>query len=103
VTTSVLPGWADFTWGMCLIVGGALGIASAWWQDRLTGLLVERVALLAIAGSAPLYGIMLLALAGPIGITPAAMTISAGIAAGWRVHHVNRQLKTLSRWIDETF
>lgn len=96
----LLPEYAVALWGCVMMVGGALGITAGWWIDRIMGLLIERVALGAIAGVTGIYALVLVALNPGISGVPAAFLTSICIASIWRIRHVNRELQTLSEWIE---
>lgn len=99
----LLPVWAFWLWGAVLMMGGFFGLLGAFWEDRITGLLMERLALIAISGGSMVYAVTVVSLAGKVGYTTAAYTMSVGIAGFWRVRHINRALRVLSRWMDQHY
>lgn len=99
----ILPAYALYVWGITLFVGGALGIVSGWWRDRITGLLLERIALGAIAGITIIYALVVYKVAGGSASFIAMFMASMSIASTWRVRHINRELKILMRWIERHY
>lgn len=91
-----MPGWIAVAWGLILVLGGTIGLISAWWSDRITGLLLERTALGSMAMAMFAYGSVVLYTFGWIGFQTSSMTIAAGIACLWRVRHINRELAILA-------
>lgn len=98
-----LPHYIVLVWGWTLMIGGLIGLAAAWWPDRITGLLLERIALWGIGGITAVYGAVLLKVLGHTASVSAFFCISIAMASFWRIRHVNRELKVLSRWIDRNF
>lgn len=101
--SEILPGYAVAVWAGTLFVGGALGIAAGWWRDRITGLLLERVALGAIGGITLIYGIVVYKIAGTPGSFISLFMLSMTAASIWRIRHVNRELGVLTRWIERHY
>jgi hypothetical protein len=97
---SLIPQWTVYIWSGLLIIGGALGLPAGFWKDRLTGLLLERIALAALAAACFVYAIVLVAVAGKPGTVSAAFQMTVSIAAIWRIVHVNRELRLLTLWIN---
>lgn len=87
-------------WGLLLVMSSSIGLISAWWPDRITGLLLERAGLLALGVGAAAYGSLLLHLVGWRAGLAGPMTVGIGIASLWRVVHVNREIKVLVRLIE---
>lgn len=98
---SLIPQWTVYVWSFLLITGGALGLPAGFWKDRLTGLLLERIALASLAAACFVYAIVLLAVAGGPGTTAAVFQMTVSIAAIWRIVHVNRELRLLTLWISK--
>lgn len=57
---SLLPDVVRAMWALSLLFGGTIGLLGAYWKDAATGLLLERSALLFIAGAATAYGLAVL-------------------------------------------
>ena len=89
-------------WALTLALGCATALVGAFWRDRITGLLMERIGLVAIGVATPTYAVAFLVQAGPAMSVPATIASSAGIAALWRVVHVNRELKVLKGFLRKT-
>jgi hypothetical protein len=97
----LLPDYMVDLWGWTMMVGGLLGLIAGFWKDRITGLLMERLALLTIGGVTLVYGVVVLAVGGLGATTAGTFCLSMSVASFWRVVHVNRELRTLSRWIEQ--
>lgn len=95
---ALLPEYALTFWGVLLLVVGVLGIAAAFWRDRITGLLVERIALAGLAGGTVVYAIAAVGFAGTGGMAVATFLLSVTIAARWRIRHIKKELQTLAKW-----
>lgn len=95
----LLPTWAVYVWSMSLMAGGLLALVAGWWRDRVTGLLLERVGLAAIAGVTPVYATVLFTAFGMTAIVPGTLSYAISIAAVWRVIHIHRELVILKRFI----
>lgn len=93
-------------WAATLMVSGVLGLIAAWWRDRITGLIMERIALVSVGLACPVYGVVV-AEATKNGwesvLIPTAMTCSIGIAALWRAVHVTRELGLIRDFMDRTY
>jgi hypothetical protein len=101
--SALLPRYAVVTWALVMMVGGMIAIVGSWWRDRVTGLLMERIALTAIASTSLVYGGSVIYLFGERVVLAGAITVGVSIASAWRVVHVNRELKVLRQFIDRTF
>ena len=96
-----MPEYMVALWGWTAMLGGTLGLLGSFWRDRITGLLLERVALAGVAGASIVYGSVLLYVARGTGVVAASFLIGISIASIWRIRHVNRELRILTRWIGE--
>ena len=92
-------------WAIVMISGGAIAIVAAWWRDRITGLLLERIALISVGLMAPVYsGALVLSTTDfEAASLTAAFTTSAGLASLWRAAHVSRELKKLRYFVARHF
>ena len=88
-------------WAATLFVGGAAAMIGVFYRDRLTGLLMERMALRAIGIACLAYG-GLLTVASAATLMGGTLTVSIGIAAIWRAVHVRRELNVLKMFMDRT-
>lgn len=95
---SLLPGYALSIWGIVLLVVGTLGLIAGFWKDRITGLLLERIALAGLSGAMFIYASAIFAVTGKAGVAAATFMVSVGLAGIWRISHVGRELKILDRW-----
>ena len=100
---ALLPKHTVIAWGATVMVGGALGVVASWWKDRITGLLLERIALAGIGGGTFIYGGVLIYVASSAATTAALYCLATAIASAWRIRHVNRELGVLTRWIERAF
>lgn len=97
--TALMPSFMVILWGWTLMMGSGLGIIASWWRDRITGLLLERIALGALGSSTAIYGLVLMSQSGKPGFVASMLCLSISVASFWRIIHVNRELKTLKKWI----
>lgn len=95
---ALMPSAILYAWGTLLMIGGIIGLSSAWWPDRITGLLMEKMALGTIGASATVYAGCVLWFAHGPGVVSAIFLLSIGCASVWRIRQVNRELGTLARW-----
>lgn len=89
-------------WAVTLLFGGLTALISLFWRDRVMGMLIERLALTAIGISCPTYALILGMAAGLSAVVGATLTASVGIAALWRVFHINRELRMLRDFMRRT-
>lgn len=89
-------------WALTLFVGTMCALIGAFWRDRVMGLLLERVGLVTMGVSTPVYGIAYAFQVGPSAIGPAIIMLSIGVASFWRVVHVNRELRILRGFMSRT-
>jgi len=89
-------------WASTLMIGGALALVGAYWRDRVTGLLLERIALTAIGISCPTYASVFILQVGISAGVGGVLTLLVGVASLWRVVHVNRELRIMRSFIDRT-
>lgn len=99
----LMPEYMVLLWGYTNMLGGLLGLAASFWKDRITGLLLERLALFAVGGVMFVYGAVLYFVAGEPGYVASSFCVGIAFASWWRIVHVNRELKVLTRWIGEHF
>lgn len=83
-------------WAVVLFAGGTVGLVSEVLRDRILGLIVERAALVAIAGAALAYGVAVIYAAGFRGGVAGALVLSVGTASGVRAWQVTRTLNRLA-------
>jgi hypothetical protein len=87
---SGMPAWVSWLWDGLLVVGGGVGLAGAAWRDAVTGLLIERSAMLPLGTGAYLYAI-------PVGystgLLAAVAVVAFGVAAHWRAVQITRQIR----------
>lgn len=88
-------------WGILMMFGGVTSMLASFWPDRITGLLLERIALFAVGGACWVYAACLYAVydVSSVGYLNLTTFLAIGAACFWRIRHVSGELKTLSRWI----
>lgn len=92
------------TWALTLMVSGMLCLIAAWWPDRATGLLMERIGMVTVGISCPVYAVVVAQATGwETSIVATALTTSAGVASAWRAVHVTRELKLLRMFMTRNF
>lgn len=93
--------WAVQLWGWTMLFGGVVAVASAYWPDRILALLMERIALGAIAGACLVYSIGVVdAFRLENGSLNAGVFIGISVAAVLRIRDVNRELGRLQYLIE---
>lgn len=88
-------------WGLINMIAGLLGVLGAFWPDKILGLLMERLALGALAIPSALYGILVYAKNGSAAWTVATFSVGFGIACVVRVIRVSIELGRQRDWLDE--
>jgi hypothetical protein len=97
--TQLIPRPFLMVWSGVMFLGGMLALVAAWWPDRITGLLLERTALTAVSLSLFIYAGGVAYIAGRTGAVAICLTLFLGVAAAWRILHINRELAVLHRFI----
>lgn len=87
-------------WGLLLVISTSTALISAWWPDRITGLLMERAALTFFGAGSLIYGGLLIWEFGAVGAATGSITIAAGVASLWRVRHIGREMAVLVRLLN---
>lgn len=99
---ALLPHYIVLVWAVSLLFSGLLAIVGAFVKDRIFGLLLERTGLSTLGVAATCYGLGIMFVAGQAAVVSGPLTISVGIASFWRVAHVNRELRILSKFMKNT-
>lgn len=89
-------------WAGTLMIGAIVTLISAWWKDRITGLLLERIGLVSIGISCPVYAAIVLTQVPGIA-TSAIVMATVGIASIWRAVHVTRELRVLRAFMARNY
>lgn len=100
VIATLLPVLFLKVWAATMLVGGLGAMIAAFWHDRVTGLLLERACLSAVALVLFVYGGAIWYLAGNKGIVPASLALALGVASGWRCLHITREIRIVRTFID---
>lgn len=103
VINALMPTALVTVWALSLMMAGVLALVGAFLPDRILGLLTERIGLSTLFITAIAYGAGIVTIAGQAAAVSGSLTISVGIAAGWRVIHVNRELRILQKFIDANY
>lgn len=93
----LLPHLFVLIWGWLLTAGGLFGIVASWVPDRITGLLMERIALVAIGGAQFAYATVVWRVAGSDGVATIFFQYAVSLASFWRVKHINLELYRLAQ------
>lgn len=97
------PGYHK-VWAATVFVASTLALVSAWWPDRVTGLLLERTGLWSIGLSCPIYAIVVYVQTGfGVGVPGITLTALIGIASIWRAVHVGRELRIVRTFMIRHF
>lgn len=92
IVYDLLPAYSVKIWGTSLFISGVLALISAFLSDRITGLLLERIALSGVLFATLIYGVVVLYLAGTGALIPGFLSIGISVAAGWRIVHATREI-----------
>ena len=100
VINELADGYVARAWAALMALSGFLSIIAAFWSDRVTGLLMERISLTAAAGVLAIYAIGVSVVAGINNATLATvLSSSLAIACLWRALHVTRELKVIKMFM----
>jgi hypothetical protein len=97
----LLPGTLVWMWNLALLAGGGTGLAATLLRDPLTGLLVERSAMLPLAAAALAYTMALVALGNVTVVLSAGIILAFAAAAIWRAVQITRLVggrRTFRHW-----
>lgn len=89
---ALLPGWVRLLWYGLLAAGGVLGLVGCWLPDQVTGLLLERVALLVGTAAILMWILAIWWFAGPPGFGGLAFFGLWAGANGWRAWQITGDL-----------
>lgn len=93
--SALLPTWQRVTWSALLLTAALIGLAAAWLQDPVTGLLAERAGHAGIAGASVAYAAAIILVVGSVGTLTALLLIGLAVAAIRRVLDITGDLKAL--------
>lgn len=99
----LLPPMMIKVWAATMLIGGVLAIVAAFWHDRITGLLLERIALSSVAFSCIIYGTAVYTVVGWAAFVPGSLITGTALACIWRIAHVTRELKVLRQFISRNY
>jgi len=95
---------AHKSWALIVTVSAVLALISAWWPDRITGLLLERTGLSAMGLVCPLYAAIVVLQSGfGVGVPGITLTAFLGFACIIRAVHVQRELNILRHFVTRHF
>lgn len=92
-------------WYGLLLVGGAVGLAGAWWPRLLTGLLLERASMFMLSAGCCMYVVALVGSAGVAATAAAGFIASMGAACAvrlWQIWRDVRLVRAVAWCTDET-
>jgi hypothetical protein len=91
-------------WAAIIFASGLICIVSAWWHDRVMGLLLERTGMWTLGVVCPAYALLVYMQTGfSLGVPGVTLTALIGLAAIWRGIHANRELKILRRFMEAVY
>lgn len=101
-----LPLYAARSWDLMALIGGVVGVVVPWMKDRVSGLLLERLALASVGMATVIYvfmgGFYIFSRDGVTGIPFASiLAVGSGIAALWRARQVTRELEMIQHALRE--
>ncbi len=97
--SKTVPPLITYTWGLLLILSSTIALVSSWWDDRITGLLLERSSLIGLGIALFTYGSFILYTFGDLGAQGGLLTVLLAFACGWRCRHITRELRILVRLV----
>lgn len=84
-------------WGIMLCLGAMVALVGIAWKDRVTGIILEQIGLMAVGCSTILYALVILYVAGPSGYLSAGIVGSYGLACISRWRRLGVALKRAGR------
>lgn len=99
--TTLLPWWAATLWAWVIALSGLAALIGMWWQPRVTGLLIEKTAVLVAGIGAFYYAVVTLFYAGQLAIFPAGMILAFSAACCARTVQISRFLKAVEREVNQ--
>ena len=90
---ALLPLPAVIAWGIALAFGSAAALTGIVLKNRLLGLLLEQVGLVAVGGAACLYAATILLYTGGAGLAASLVVGAFGVSCLWRWVQIHRLIK----------
>lgn len=84
-------------WYLVILLGSIAATVGIAWPERATGLILERVGLLATGLSTLFYGVVAVILLGGVAVYPALTICGYAVAALWRARQIRRFLATVAK------
>lgn len=84
-------------WGVMLCLGATIAIVGIAWKDRVTGIILEQIGLMAVGCSTILYALVILYATGSSGYLSAGIIGSFGLACISRWRRLGKALKRAGR------
>lgn len=83
---SQLPEALAVGWGITLALGSVTALAGIWWRNRVSGIILEQIGLVAVGWAAIIYGAAAVIFAGWSAALPASLVLGFGVAClvRWR-------------------
>ena len=89
----LLPVALTICWYLLLFAGGIVGLAGIYIKSVITGILVERIGLFAVAFAISVYVLALFASSGLHALGTGILLMSLASACAWRIFTINHDLK----------
>ena len=93
VVGALVHGWMATAWSIIFTLGAALALAGTLWRDPITGPMIELVGRVMLGPTSAAYALALVVAAGPQGALVAGIYAALGLASGWRVWQVVREVR----------
>lgn len=91
----LLPDWAADIWGGMLVLGAITALVGIFWRNRVTGIVLEQVGLMAVGLGTLFYGVGVGLSVGQDGIYAMIFVFGFGTSCIWRYFQLARFLRTL--------
>lgn len=92
-----LPGWGVTLWGATLFFGALVALVGIFLPNRVNGLLVEGIGLIATGVAAIIYAVAIIFTIGSAGVVASGIVVGFGISCVVRWFQLNTVLSTFVR------
>lgn len=95
-----LPHWAVDVWGAGLAGGAIVALVGIGWSNRVTGLILEQVGLVAVGCATLVYAAGALVTVGVTALVPAGIVAAFGLSCLWRWLQIQRDLNRVRKAVE---
>lgn len=94
---TLVPGWAATLWGVGLSGGAGLALVGIAWRERITGIILEQIGLVATGLASLFYVLCIVLVVGKAGVSGAAVIGGFGVACLWQWWQLERLLARIKQ------